>query len=318
MKNITPHVVLEHFRNISFDGTDRWRATCPAHGSGNSKNLSIRIKNGWLQLKCWAGCSEQDILEVLGLTRRSLRVGEPQEHSSRPIYRTTSPRSQHGRDRKAFLERVWSQALPLKRGDTATRYLEARGLRLEALPVALRLHPALAYHHEGQRVGSFPAMLARVEHPEHGLVTLHRTYLAPDGSGKAEVPSPKKLMTPVFEGAGNGAAIRLFAPTEGQRLALAEGIETALAVHQATGWPVWSCVSAGGLERVILPPEARAVVICADHDRVNPSTGERTGWAAAQSLAHRLIREGRRVWVAQPPLEGQDWLDVLNTEGGAQ
>jgi hypothetical protein len=72
-------------------------------------------------------------------------------------------------------------------------------------------------------------------------VTVHRTYLTADGR-KAPVAEPKKLMG--YPGDGLvGGAIRLFAP--GATLGVAEGIETALAVHLRTGMPVWSAVSAG-------------------------------------------------------------------------
>jgi len=138
-------------------------------------------------------------------------------------------------------------------------------------------------------------MLARVEHPTHGLTGAHVTELLPDGSGRRG----KRLA------AGSkplGGAIRLY-PLEAGPLALTEGIETALAVHQATGWATWSCVSAGGLERVLLPAEAREVVIAADHDQA--------GVEAARALARRLRGEGRTVRLAIPPKAGTDWLDAV-------
>jgi phage/plasmid primase-like uncharacterized protein len=141
-------------------------------------------------------------------------------------------------------------------------------------------------------------MLARVEGPQ-GLVGVHLTLLKPDGSGRIE----KKLS------AGSkplGGAIRLYPLEVGKPLALTEGIETGLAVHQATGWPVWACVSAIGLERVQLPAEVLEVVIAADHDKA--------GLEAANGLARRLLAESRKVRLATPPREGMDWLDVV---GGA-
>lgn len=190
-------------------------------------------------------------------------------------------------------------------------YIKSRGLApLPIVPVVLRYHRALGYWHtaEGKNrpelLGTFPAMLARVEHLRYGLVTIHRTYLRADGTGKADVPSPKKLTKPIFDGAVNGAAIRLFPACE--RLALAEGIETALAVHLASDWPVWACISAGGLARVEIPATVREVLIAADHDQA--------GLKAADTLAHRLIDAGVRVRMAKPPTLGTDWLDVWSEE----
>jgi putative DNA primase/helicase len=45
----------------------------------------------------------------------------------------------------------------------------------------------------------------------------------------------------------------------------------------------------------------------ADHDKA--------GLEAARALARRLLREGRKVRLAVPPVEGEDWLDALNASG---
>jgi phage/plasmid primase-like uncharacterized protein len=138
-------------------------------------------------------------------------------------------------------------------------------------------------------------MVARVEGPG-GLLGLHLTLLEPDGLGRKE----KRLAR---GSKPKGGAIRLFPLEAGQPLALAEGIETALAVRVATGWPVWATIAAPFMKEVVLPPEAKEVVIAADHDKA--------GVEAAHALARRLLREGRRVRIAVPPEEGEDWLDVL-------
>jgi phage/plasmid primase-like uncharacterized protein len=140
-----------------------------------------------------------------------------------------------------------------------------------------------------------PVMVARVEGPG-GLLGLHLTILEPDGRGR----KGKRL---VKGSKPKGGAIRIYPLEEGQPLALAEGIETALAVREATGWPVWAAIAAPFMKEVIVPPEVREVLIAADHDKA--------GIEAAHALARRLIREGRKVRVAVPPGEKDDWLDVL-------
>jgi DNA primase len=57
------------------------------------------------------------------------------------------------------------------------------------------------------------------------------------------------------------------------------------------------------MREVVLPHEVKEVVVAADHDKA--------GLEAAKALAQRLLREGRRVRLAVPPVEGEDWLDVL-------
>jgi putative DNA primase/helicase len=292
------HPLLELLEAVKPSGQYQWLARCPAHAD-REPSLSIRVSEGRVLLHCHAGCSVENILETLGLTMRDLYrhdVSRGHHH----VYQKPKPTLDKAQREK--LERLWKAAKPLTGKDTASSYLAARGVSLETYPTMLRFLPYLEYWDKDVLLSLFPALIARVDHPHYGLVALHRTYLHNDGKRKAELEPSRKLTRPIFEGATRGAAIRLFEATE--RLAVSEGIETALAVYKATRWPVWSCVSAVGLEHVIIPEAVREVIICADHDRA--------GKGAANSLARRLLREGKHVRVAVPPLEGMDWLDVLN------
>lgn len=47
-------------------GTGKWSARCPAHGDSNP-SLAIREGERGLLLKCWAGCTVNEICEVLGI-----------------------------------------------------------------------------------------------------------------------------------------------------------------------------------------------------------------------------------------------------------
>jgi phage/plasmid primase-like uncharacterized protein len=133
----------------------------------------------------------------------------------------------------------------------------------------------------------------------HGL---HRTWLRPDGLGKADVTDSKMML-----GICAGGAVRL--ASAGPVMAVAEGIETALSVQQATGTPTWAALSAPGIEALILPPLplAAEVTIAADND----ASGR--GQAAAEKAARRWIAEGRTVRIALPPA-GQDFNDVLRAD----
>jgi putative DNA primase/helicase len=90
------------------------------------------------------------------------------------------------------------------------------------------------------------------------------------------------------------------------RLAVGEGIETCLALRVITGLPVWSAISAHGLETVGLPLGLAELVVGADRDP--NGVGER----AAHALAQRALCEGVPVVkVSVPKRVGDDWLDVL-------
>jgi len=205
---------------------------------------------------------------------------------------------------RTLLQRTWEEAKPVEGGDAVARYLANRGLELAEFPKVLRTHPALGYYErDGKRsrlVGRYPAMLAKVQAVDRRPVTLHRTYLA-EGA-KAAVDAAKKF----FSAGVRGAAIRLYEPET--ELALAEGIETALAVHMQTGLPVWAAGSAGNLELVELPEVVKRVAIFADRDE------HYRGQAAAYVLAYRLAsaRPRKAVTVYVPRDPGTDFLDAYN------
>lgn len=210
---------------------------------------------------------------------------------------------------KRLAQQIWNEAVALSNGDGAHRYLCGRGLALSVFPKVLRFHPTLGYYEKdaegkSRKVTDYPALLACVQGQDGHAITLHRTYLK--NGRKAFAHNAKKLLSAGI----NGAAVRLFNATE--ELAIAEGIETALAVHLATGWPVWAALSAGNMEKLWIPEQVRRVSIYADND----AGGSFAGQAAAFALARRLAREklpdgtAREVQVFIPPEPGDDWADV--------
>jgi putative DNA primase/helicase len=185
----------------------------------------------------------------------------------------------------------------MQAGDEAMRYLAGRGLTLATIPDCLRLHPGLAYYDGETFIGKFPAMVARVVDSSGSGLTLHRTFLK-DGR-KAPVESAKKLMPgkPISSG-----AVRL--SPAGVGFGIAEGIETALAASELFGLPVWSCISAQGIETFEPPAGIDQVTIFADND------ASYTGQKAAYAAAFRLKQRGIAVDVKIPDVQG-DWLDHL-------
>lgn len=197
------------------------------------------------------------------------------------------------------LERLWGRASPCKPGGAVERYLAGRGLLLP--PGGVIRWERLGYFADGKtKLGEYPAMLLRVQAPDGAVVSIHRTYLDSKGHGKAKVPVPKKLMGAC--GHMNGVAIRLM--EHGERLGIAEGIETALSAAKLFGVPCWAAVSAHGLEAWQPPGGVTTVDVFGDHD----ANGR--GQEAADKLARRLSAAGLVVRVHTPPVPG-DWNDVL-------
>lgn len=224
------------------------------------------------------------------------------------------------------LLQTWAEGVAIRKGDVADRYYLRRGIALADYPSVLRLHPGLEYWHEEDEqerssgkcttkvksLGKFPTILALIQDVKGRALNIHRTYLTPAGE-KANVPCVKKMMTPVRPMAGG--AIQLFKP--GSCMAIAEGIETALAVHHLTnGWAVWATASAPLMKSVKLPDYIETVRIFADFDEVDVNhPGNLTGQKAAESLGLSLMAAGKNVKIILPESLTEDFNDIWLKKG---
>lgn len=275
---------------------------CPMCGGKDRFRFDDREGRGsYFCNGCGAGDGIQLAMGVTGLSFRDLaREVERIAGSVQP----TQVKPERSEEAKiAALRRAYRESRPIERGDEAYRYLVGRGLALDDLPGALRVHPGMPYYDGGALVGTFAAMLALVTSTNGKAVSIHRTYV--QNARKASVPAPKKLMQGL---ALPGASVRL-APVS-RTLGIAEGIETALAAAELFKVPVWSCISASGIESFEPPEGVRKVTVFADHD------ANFAGQGAAYRAAHRLALKGYEVEVVIPPSVG-DWLDELNRKNAA-
>ena len=199
-------------------------------------------------------------------------------------------------DRTRALRAVWSATKPMEPGDMAHAYLTTRRIEELVYPKALRFGPAIMDGEGGIR----PAMVAIVTDFEGKPVTLNPTFLKPDGSGKAEMTSPRKLMPGELP---DGSAVRL-SEFNGGIIGIAEGIETALSASALYQIPVWAAINAGNLAKWIPPEGTEEVAIFGDND------AKFAGQAAAYALARRLASKNTPVTVHIPPMPGTDWADV--------
>lgn len=203
------------------------------------------------------------------------------------------------------ITRLWSECRPLTPGDPVTLYLKRRGFGgVWPLPDALRLHRALPYWDGDTKLGTYPAMVAPVTSIDGRIVALHRTYLCTDG-WKAPVLSVKKLTGAA--GPLIGASIALHKPARGV-VAIAEGIETALAGWCLSGVPAVAAYCAGNLASWRWPAGVQRLVIFADHDKA--------GRDAADTLRARAFAARLRCEVLTPTEAGADWCDVWAARDG--
>lgn len=63
--------LLDRLDGVKQTGDYHWRARCPAHGSKGG-TLSITEKDDCVVMKCFAGCDNEHILGIVGLTYADL------------------------------------------------------------------------------------------------------------------------------------------------------------------------------------------------------------------------------------------------------
>ncbi len=258
-----------------------WRGRCPCCDYPDT--FSVRAgRDGHAILYC-ASCQDRDALAA-AVARAT---GQERQSEPRDDLKTTARQ----RKQDAAL-RLWRGSEPGTR-TPADAYLKRRGLCGLAASSVIRFRSDTR-HPEG---GRFPALIALVSDMTGTPLAVHRTFLTQEGR-KAAVEPVKASLGPVW-----GGAIHLSELTEGTPLVVGEGIETAASAGRLMGLPAWAAISAGNLARgLLLPPEARNVVIAADPDYA----GDYAAWTAAQ----RWAAEGRTVQIARPVGSG-DFNDLL-------
>jgi putative DNA primase/helicase len=273
-----------------------WRCRCPLHGG---RSLVVRDGDrGLILATCWGGCDRLDV--IVELRRRGLLLSGRAEY----VPRIVSSRP-HGDEARRTARALKNFRATQPGGESVARmYLANRQIVLDQWPASLRFSPRCLRPRDalGNIRAPLPAMVALVERVGSGPVAVHCTYLLPDGSDKADLP--KNEQRSCFGPVGGGA-VRFGMPHAGEWLAVSEGVETGLSIAVACSMPAWAALSAGGIENLMLPPEATHIVICGDHDA--SGTGER----AAHAAAARWLAEGRCVRIAIPPEVGTDFNDLL-------
>ena len=240
------------------------RLPCPVHDS-SPETLAIRQGDRAPLWHCHAGCDPVDVRDGLLAAGILVRGAE----SSRPV----PPRPADARTPPAWVARVWASGHRID-GTPAADYLSSRGLR-PPWPDQLR------WDRRRRR------LLARVSLGGQ-LRGLHATSL-PDRDRRTHGPV-------------RGGTVRL-APADGGALALAEGIETALAYAALTGTPTWAALSAVGMKHAELPDGVQWLAIAADFDG--------PGLLAAEQLERRARDAGIEVRIDLPSRHRADWADVL-------
>ena len=200
---------------------------------------------------------------------------------------------------RAAAARLFAASMPVA-GTLADTYLRSRGITQGGTMSALRFHPKCWHRDEGQtRSIPRPALIAAVTDGAGALQGVHRTWLAHDGQGKAEVKTQRRAMGHLL-----GNAVRL--TPQQNILVVGEGIETMLSLSEAApGLPVWAALSSGHLGAVLLPEGLQRLYIAIDRDPA--------GQRAAERLSAKATDVGIGCHVLEPQLG--DFNDDLRATG---
>jgi hypothetical protein len=307
-KNTSIAALVGETIQLQRDGRSQ-RALCPFH-SERTPSFYV-FENGY---HCF-GCGERgDVFDWLMKTRRmTFRAAVAYLSGSAPQDRPVSvPAKKPVQARRSATAdtfmRLWHEGTnPI--GTPVEAYLRNRG------SLSVPVGAPIRFHHRCQRGPRdldggpefWPAMLALMTDPITGQPAgVHRTYLRPDGRGKAPDtkradPEGKPIVLTAKRIMGTWGVIHLAKP-EGEGLGLAEGIENALTAMQVIGWgPVWAAGCRGGIESFPVLP-GHALTIFGDSDA--------PGVAAARACAKRWNAAGAEARVHIPP-DGEDWNSAM-------
>jgi putative DNA primase/helicase len=194
------------------------------------------------------------------------------------------------------LNRMWKRAKPVEQGSAVAKYLFIRCSLRSSYPLQVR-----------ELSNGTPEMIAMVSDDAGDPVTLHRTFLTPEGTNAVSLGrSSRKLMPGSLP---DSVAIRLSYEGDGflssinpKVLGVAEGIETALSVRTLFGVRCWSLINSVMMAKWSPPDDVEKVIIFGDNDR------NFAGQAAAYKLANRL--SGKVAVEVKIPHQVGDWNDV--------
>jgi hypothetical protein len=192
------------------------------------------------------------------------------------------------RERLKVALRLWRRRMPIggTAAETYLRVVRGYGGRLPGtlgfLP-ATEIHPPAMIAAFGMAQETLPGELTIHDAAVRGV---HLTKLKPDGSGKAGTDSDKIMI-----GKSVGFPIVLAPINDGLGLAIAEGVEDALSLHEATGLGAWAAGSASRLPALAdrIPSYVETVSIAADDDTAGLKYADALGQIVLRSRECKIL-----------------------------
>ena len=245
------------------------------------------------------------IREALGLVDFKDVAEEARRFLSLPHPEPSRPRTPTGMTSNIVIgspeasRRLFAMSQPIG-GTLAEIYLRSRAITSLVGGSALRYHPRCYYRpDEHSPTEIWPAIVASVTDLDGKQTGAHRTWLSPDGSGKAPVETPRRAMGDLL---GHGVRFGV----AGEVLAAGEGIETVLSPRQVLPhMPMLAALSAAHLAAILFPATLRRLYVLRDRDPAGDS--------ARDSLIDRAASVGIQAIPVSPV--GEDFNDDLRWRG---
>lgn len=327
---------------------------CPVN-PGKASSTKFRLQRNWrevgsayhndegplgdgIDVVAWLeNCSKSEamdrIVEILGgdiskVSTRQIHSVQAQMAKVRDEYCSEEEKSK----RMDRVRAVAKTSIPASQAPELHAYLRNRGLKgdFSKLPASIRFHKKMRYptslREEGDyRSPWYSTMLGVFKDKNGNNCSLHRTFLK-DGQ-KAPEKKTKLLMSPPWDIRGGYIAMDdpvCYPADDGNYYAVigyCEGMETALAIREATGIPMRPHYSssllkfATGVNVEGVPRNRTLIILWGDKD----ISGD--GQQTAHVLAKRLREEGYlvEVYIPQDDIpqgkKSVDWLDVYVEKG---
>lgn len=261
------------------------RLTGPESGKGAAGKWTdaASAEHGDLLDVIRESCGLTDFRQVADEARAFLSLPRPEPEPDRQRRATATPTGSSEAARRLF---AMSQPIT---GTVAEAYLRKRGITALHGTGSLRFHPRCYYRpDEYSPTETWPAMIASVTDLAGRITGAHRTWLSPDGDGKAPIDTPRRAMGDLL-----GHAVR-FGVTQ-DVMAAGEGIETMLSLRCALPtMPMVAALSAAHLSAILFPDILRRLYIARDDDPA--------GDGAMAALIDRAEQAGIEAIVLSPAL----------------
>ena len=225
---------------------------CPVCGGTDRFGVHL-VKQLWHCRGCQTGGDIIDLVRHLDGSRFGEAVALLNNSPRRPRNLIHSVRGENSPDdcqRTDIARSIWSRRQPITCSTPVWGYIKGRGLDPSRLPPTLGYLPPSAKYPDHAMVAAFGLAVET----EPGVLTVppdivqavHLTRLTSSGEKIAETIAPdgSRIKAKIMVGSPKAAPIILAPVNDLLGLAVTEGIEDGLSVHQAAGLGVWVAGSA--------------------------------------------------------------------------